>query len=162
MKGTINNGGKTFTGMGDGSQAQVKMRRSAKGHYYVKDSRRFDNVTSRDLELRTEYARDIIAQNMRVPKESIRLTMRGEPKKDILTTDEIYHVRRGVDIVGKVAIRIQTTFKGDNLIIVYSEKRIKARETHRNSSGMRGINKVTRASSQKKATARRKRDTRTY
>lgn len=162
MKGTIDNGGKTFTGMGDGSQAQVKMRRSAKGHYYVKDSRMFDSVTPRDLELRTEYARDIVAQNMRVPKESIRLTMRGEPTKSLLVTDELYHVRRGVDIIGKVAIRVQTTFRGDNLIIVYSEKRIKAKETHRNSSGQRGINKQSRSSSQQKASARRKRDTRTY
>lgn len=156
----LTTGTKSFLGSGDGSNAQKAMRRSAKGHYYIVETKAYAGVSKKDIELRKVYAKSLVSQVLHTPIGTIRLTDKGSSKVGLTTLDEVYIIRRGVDIIGKVSIRVQTTFKGNHLIIVVSEKRIKPKETKRNTDSMRGYTKKTKTQKQRRANLNRKADTR--
>ena len=158
----LTTGTKSFLGSGDGSNAQQAMRRSQKGHYYVVASKAYSPMSDRDVELRKDYARSLASEKLHTPVATIRLEPKGKPKTGLTTLDEVYIIKRGVDVIGKVSIRVQVTFSSTTMIIVVFEKRIKAKETRRNTDASRGYTKKSKTQKQRRANLNRKADTRSW
>lgn len=127
-----------------GREAYAQSRKSTKGHYRVEFTQVYDNMTEKDIELREVYGRDLVSGNVGVPIDMITLQKRGKTGKQTLTAlDEIYYVKVGRDIYGKLAIRTQRLWKSNTLIFVFQVKRNAPKPPQKAFSRNRGFQKRT-------------------
>lgn len=111
-------------GLGHYKDNRRKEWESNKGYYKLAFVETFDKMTERDIEVRQEYAKDLISTYMKVPKDLVSFRKKSS-KTGIASLDEVFYVKVGTNTVGKISIRIQRTFKEATLGIVYQEKRIR-------------------------------------
>ena len=112
--------------LGKGSSNQIKKERQTnKGHYKLAFIEPFSGVTNRDVEIKQEYAKDLISKYVGYPKDMIKFRKKSA-KQTVLSLDEVFYVKIGLETVGKVSIRVQRTFKANNMTIIYQEKKLRA------------------------------------
>lgn len=162
MHQSTQSGGKTFTGLGDGSKAVSKVKKSTRGHYRVEDSVMFTDVSERDLELKRDYAKDLVSKSIGISKDMLQLKAKGPAVQTIASVDEVYYVKQGKITVGKVMIRQQRTFKYNNLIIIFSKKYVRAPESKAKHPVKRSSKKATKGQKRHVASKRKSKDTRTF
>lgn len=141
---------------GDGSNAVSKLKKSHKGYYKLAFVEPYDKMTERDIELRQEYAKGAISQYLKVPKEMITFRKKST-NQTIISLDEVFYVKRGVETIGKVSIRVQRLFSSNNMTIIFQIKAIRENNNYkRNSQGSYKKNTKSKTRSKKK----RSKDTR--
>ena len=89
--------------------------------YRVEFVKRFNNVTTTDLQLQRKYALNLICESIGIKKEFIKLTHKKKTE-DILHTDRVYYVHQGKKLIGKCSIREQRTFTKTDLIFIYKSR----------------------------------------
>jgi len=137
----------------NGKDAVNKAKKSTKGKYHVAFSKMYESLSERDIELRFTYGKDLVSAEVGVPSDMITLDSRRKVGKQTLTSrDEIFYVKVGTYIYGKLSIRTQRTWKGNILIFVYQSKKSHTSKTKKPFSGMMGWKKQT--PSQKAQSAR--------
>lgn len=120
---------------------------SKKGHYKVAQVESFEGVTERDVELRREYAKDLIGMHTNSAADFIQLR-RKESNVTLSSLHEVYYVKIGHNTVGKISISVQRVFNKINLSFIFQEKRV------RDSAGQ-GKNKQMNPEGVSKATKRK-------
>lgn len=137
----------------NGADAYNKARKSTKGHYRVEFSKVYENMTEKDIELRKTYGKDLVSQFIAVPEDMITLKMKRKGLTQTLTSlDEVYYVRVGQDIAGKLSIRTQRLWKNNLLIFVFQAKKVALKPPQKAFSRKVGFKKKT--ASQKSQTKR--------
>lgn len=105
---------------------------SNKGYYRVAFTECYEGLTEREIELRQEYAKELVAMYIGTTKELVSFR-----KKDTSTTrvslDEVFYVKVGNATVGKISVRVQRAFRSKDVYFVFQEKRIRDyQRTNRN------------------------------
>lgn len=120
--GDIRNTKGNLLGLGDGSTAYQKQLKSRKGFYYISLQKRYRGVSELDVELREDYALDLLETHLRTPRDFLRLV---EKKENLTETslDTVYYVYQGVIVLGKMAISVRRYGSLRELLFIYSEKR---------------------------------------
>jgi hypothetical protein len=138
----------------NGKDAYKKSRQSLRGHYTVSFTKTYDKVTERDIELRRDYAKDLVAQDIGVPVDMITLKARTDKGKQTLTAlDEVFYVKVGKDTYGKVSIRTQRLLTSRILIFVFQVKKNAPKPPQKPYSRNKGFKRKT--TSQKSETNRK-------
>lgn len=134
-------------GMGHYKDNVKKEWESNKGYYRLAFVETYNKMTTRDVEIRQEYAKDLISIYARVPKDMI--VFRKKSSKTSLTSlDEVFYVKIGKSTVGKMSIRVQRTFREATLAFVFQEKRIRDIDSPK-TRGMKGFKSKTKAQKRK-------------
>lgn len=127
-----------------GRDAYALSRKSTKGHYRVEFTQVFERVTDKDIELREVYGKDLVSGNIGVPVEMITLQPKRKTGEQTLTAlDEVFYVKVGKDIYGKLSIRTQRLWKSSNLIFVFQAKKNAPKPPQKAFSRTRGFKKRT-------------------
>lgn len=136
-----------ITGMvNHGADAYKQHRKSTKGHYRIAFMNTYENVTEKDIELRVQYGKELVAQHIGSPMDMITLEPKRVHGKQTLTSlDEVFYVRVGLDIAGKLSIRTQRTWKTNSLIIIFQEKKIAPKPPQKAFSRKVGFKKRTKS-----------------
>jgi len=109
----------------NGSDAFNVVRRSTKGHYRIEFMNVYENRTNKDVELRITYGKDLVAQHIGVPIDMVTLKQKKTNGNQTLTSlDEVFYVKVGQDVAGKLSIRTQRLWKKSNLIFIFQAKKI--------------------------------------
>lgn len=109
----------------NGVDSYKQHKKSTKGHYKIAFMNTYENMTEKDIELRIQYGKELVAQHIGVPFDMITLKPKRIHGKQTLTSlDEVFYVRVGSDVAGKLSIRTQRTWKTTSLIIIFQEKKI--------------------------------------
>jgi len=111
-------------GLGSYKNNVSKEWQSKKGYYKLAFVETFNKMTERDIEIRQEYAKDLIATYIGVPKSMVTFRKRST-KTTIASLDEVFYVKVGKITVGKLSIRVQRTFSQTSLNLIFQEKRIR-------------------------------------
>lgn len=108
----------------NGTDAYKQSLKSTKGHYRVEFTRTFENMTDKDIDLRLQYGKDLVAGHMAVPVDMIKLRAKKTSGEVTLTAhDEVYYVKVGNVNYGKLSIRTQRLRKSALLIFVFQIKK---------------------------------------
>ncbi len=130
-------------GLGKYNNNTQKEWESRKGYYRLAFVESYNKMTTRDVEIRQEYAKDLIANYAKVPKDMVVFRKKSS-KTSIVSLDEVFYVRIGKSTVGKISIRVQRTFSEATLSFIFQEKRIRdVAKTHE--KGLRGYNGISKA-----------------
>lgn len=111
-------------GLGGYKNNTQKEWESRKGYYRLAFVESFNKMTDRDIDIRQEYAKDLIATYARVPKDMVVFRKKSS-KTSLVSLDEVFYVKLGKSTVGKISIRVQRTFKEATLSFIFQEKRIR-------------------------------------
>lgn len=123
MKGRL--GGLMNSGMSRGDTSAWESRRqSGKGFYETRFVETYDNLTERDLDLLYDYGIDLVRKFTGEPKKTLSLSEKKN-KQTVLGRNEVYYVKRGVDIIGKLSISYRAT-PNERLsaTYIYQEKKL--------------------------------------
>jgi len=128
----------------NGTDAYKQALKSAKGHYRVEFTRTFENMTDKDIELRLTYGKDLVAGNLGVPVDMIKLRAKKVSGELTLTAhDEVYYVKVGNINTGKLSIRTQRLRKNNLLIFVFQIKKTALKPPQKPYSRSKGFKKRT-------------------
>lgn len=105
----------------DGEKGRIARRTGFGGIYKVAITQGYKDLTEEEVDLRTSYARSIIANYYSTPKETFHLR-RQTRKQTLSSVDEVYYVKQLNKALGKISIRTQRTFSGVDMIFVYRVK----------------------------------------
>lgn len=144
-------------GLGGSKNNRAKQRKSHKGYYKLAFVEPYERMTERDVELRQEYAKDLIGKYTGLPKDLIQFRKKSS-KQTIVSLDEVFYVKTGKEPIGKLSIRVQRLFKSVSLTIIYQEKRLSDDSTY--SRDAQGSFKRKSRSAKRKTSRKRKKDTR--
>lgn len=156
---SISNANGNLYGSGSSKNNVAKQRKSHKGYYKLGFVEPYERMTERDIELRQEYAKDLIGKYTGLPKDLIQFKKKST-NQTILSLDEVFYVKTGIEPIGKVSIRVQRLFKTVSLTIIYQEKRLSGDTTY--SRDAQGNFKRKSQSAKRKASRKRKKDTRKF
>lgn len=113
----------------NGAEAYSNALKKKEGKYKPSFVEPYDNLTEREVGLKLEYAKDLLSKHLGVSRELIKLETKRSKKVTTLTSlDEVYYVKVGTSILGKISIRTQRTWKSTSLLFVYQEKQVTAQE----------------------------------
>ncbi|QPY77416.1 hypothetical protein ANTHOS_180 [Bacillus phage Anthos] len=113
----------------NGADAYNNALKKKEGKYKPSFVEPYDNLTERELSLKLEYAKDLLSKHLGVTRELIKLETKRSKKVTTLTSlDEVYYVKVGTTILGKMSIRTQRTWKSTSLLFVYQEKQVMVQE----------------------------------
>lgn len=113
----------------NGAEAYSNALKKKEGKYKPSFVEPYDNLTEREVGLKLEYAKDLLSKQLGVSRELIKLETKRSKKVTTLTSlDEVYYVKVGTSILGKISIRTQRTWKSTSLLFVYQEKQVTAQE----------------------------------
>ncbi|AMW63130.1 hypothetical protein SAGEFAYGE_210 [Bacillus phage SageFayge] len=120
-------GARGMNGLNDnGRNAMQGVLKKTSGNYRVEFIEEFKNVTERNVELKEKYALELVAKHTGTSIDIIRLVPKRNGEVVTLTClDSVYYVKIGTTILGKVSIRVQRTFRGRSIMIVYKTKVLK-------------------------------------
>ncbi|AYJ76343.1 hypothetical protein BSP12_157 [Bacillus phage BSP12] len=135
-----------------GREAYDKARKSTKGHYRVEFTQVYENMTEKDVELRKVYGVDLVAGNLGVPVDMVTLQTKKKTEQTLTALDEVFYVKVGQDVCGKLSIRTQRLWKGSILIFVFQLKKTALKPPQKAFSRKRGYKK--RTASQKSQASR--------
>lgn len=108
----------------NGTDAYKQALKSTKGHYRIEFTKTFENMTDKDVELRLTYGKDLVAGNLGVPVDMIKLRAKKVSGELTLTAhDEVYYVKVGNVNYGKLSVRTQRLRKNALLIFVFQIKK---------------------------------------
>lgn len=143
-----------LTGINDnGKDAYKKSLSSTKGHYRVEFTRVFEGLSEKDVELRKVYGTDLVSQYAGIPADMLTLHLKKSTGEQTLTSkDEVYYIKVGKDIYGKLSIRTQRLLKGNMLVFVLQAKKNAVKSPQKAFSRSKGFKKKT--TSQKRQTSR--------
>ncbi|AHJ87177.1 hypothetical protein BCP8-2_139 [Bacillus phage BCP8-2] len=127
----------------NGKDAYKRSRQSTKGIYRVGFTEMFERVTERDIELKHTYAKDLLSNYLKVPVDMIHLKVKRKPQQTLTSVDEVFYVKVGSDIYGKVSIRVQRVLRGNILIFVFQEKAASPKPPAKSYSRKTGFKKKT-------------------
>lgn len=96
-------------------------QRGIHGYYVVKFVERMARVSSKEIELRQDYATQFIAVYLHTDPKLIRLKLKKQTQT-LTTVDDVYYVSIGKVILGKISISTQRAFQWASLIFIYQEK----------------------------------------
>jgi len=111
-------------GLGGYKDNVSKEWESKKGYYKLAFVESFDKMTDRDVDIRQEYAKDLIATYVKVPKSMVVFRKKSSTTS-LASLDEVFYVKIGKSTVGKISIRVQRTFTQTTLSFVFQEKSIR-------------------------------------
>src|SRR5699024_8398407 len=95
---------------GTGNNHTVKkQRQSYRGYYKLGFVEPYNGVSERDVEIRQEYAKDLISKYTGIPKNMIQFRKKST-NQTIVSLDEVFYVKTGKEILGKMSIRVQRMF----------------------------------------------------
>lgn len=139
------NGARGTTGInGNGTDAYKQSLKSNKGHYRIEFTRTFENMTDKDVELRVQYGKDLVAGNLAVPVDMVKLRAKKTSGEQTLTSlDEVFYVKVGNVNYGKLSIRTQRLRKNALLIFVFQIKKIALKSPQKPYSRNKGFKKRT-------------------
>lgn len=149
------------TGLNDnGRDAYKKSKQSTKGHYRVEFTKMYEDMTDKDVDLRKEYGKQLVAANVGVPADMITLKVKRNPgdQQTLTCRDEVFYVKVGTDNYGKLSIRTQRLRKSSALIFVFQVKKNAIKPPQKSYSRVRGYKK--RTVSQKAQASRKSYNTR--
>ncbi|ALA07712.1 hypothetical protein PBC6_120 [Bacillus phage PBC6] len=108
----------------NGADAFKKSRQSTKGHYRVAFTNIFEKMTERDISLKYTYGKDLLSSYLSVPVDMISLKPKRSAVTQTLTAlDEVFYVKVGKEIYGKLSIRVQRLRKNNLLIFIFQDKK---------------------------------------
>jgi hypothetical protein len=139
----------------NGTDAYNQSLKSAKGHYKLEFTQMYEHLSERDIDLRYTYAKDLLSNNIGVPTHMINLKpKRTESLQPTLTArDEIFYVRVGNVIYGKMSIRTQRLRRNLVLIFIFQVKKISIKSPQK--SFTRPMRLTKRTQSQRSQTNRK-------
>lgn len=143
-----------LTGVNEnGKNAYKKSLSSTKGHYRVEFTRVYEGLSEKDVELRKVYGTDLVSQYAGIPTDMLTLKMKKSTGEQTLTArDEVYYIRVGKDIYGKLSIRTQRLLKGNMLVFVLQVKKNAIKSPQKAFS--RNVGFKSKTKSQKQQTSR--------
>lgn len=106
-----------------------KQRQTNLGYYRLGIVETYNKMTSRDIDIRQEYAKDLIGRYIGAPKDLITFRKKSTTQT-ALSLDEVFYVKIGKETVGKVSIRVQRLFSSSNLTFIYQEKNLRDGSTY--------------------------------
>jgi len=127
----------------NGKDAYKRSRQSTKGNYRIAFTELFEKVTERDLSLKHTYAKDLLSNYLKVPVDMITLKVKRKPQQTLTSVDEVFYVKVGSDIYGKVSIRVQRVLRGNMLIFIFQEKKAALKPPTKSYSRKTGFKKKT-------------------
>ncbi|QFP93269.1 UNVERIFIED_ORG: hypothetical protein Xoosp15_4 [Xanthomonas phage Xoo-sp15] len=127
----------------NGKDAYKRSRQSTKGNYRIAFTELYERVTERDIELKHTYAKDLLANYLKVPVDMVHLKVKRKPQQTLTSIDEVFYVKVGSDIYGKVSIRVQRVLRGNMLIFVFQEKKASPKPPAKSYSRKTGFKKKT-------------------
>lgn len=128
----------------NGTDAYKQALKSNKGHYRIEFTKTFENMTDKDVELRFTYGKDLVAGNVGVPADMIKLRAKKTSGEQTLTAlDEVFYVKVGNVNYGKLSIRTQRLRKNALLIFVFQIKKTALKPPQAAYSRNKGFKKRT-------------------
>lgn len=98
------------------------VRRSTKGYYVLDFTDSYTGVSERDVELRRDYAKGLVANYYNLDQRTLHLRKKSE-KQTAISLDEVYYVKAGDKPIGKISIRVTRLFKDIAISFVFQRKR---------------------------------------
>ena len=125
--GDITNTYGSLLGAGVKTDHTSKVRNSPRGFYYLEFSKRYRGVTELDIDLRYNYAIELIANHTGIAEDFLHL----KTKKSTITEtslDSVYYVHQGSHIIGKMSISIRRYGNINELLFIYQVKELYSRQ----------------------------------
>lgn len=108
----------------DTEASRKKYLQSKRGTYNMEFIRSFKDMTEMDIDLRIDYAKDLLHKLLNVHEDFIQFEMKkGSGKSGITTRYEVFYVSVGKEVVGKMSIATQRAFLTNTLTFVYQSRR---------------------------------------
>lgn len=117
----------SYVSTGGNFEYAENRKKSKKGFYQVAFTKEYKGLSSRDIELKNEYGKDLVSKYTGCPKEVLHLQRKSE-KTGLTAIDTVYYIKEGKYTIGKLAIREQQTFRDLGLIFIYLTKESKPKE----------------------------------
>ncbi|USL89348.1 hypothetical protein vBBceHLY2_00072 [Bacillus phage vB_BceH_LY2] len=109
----------------NGKNAIENRKRSKSGTYTPSFIETYEKVTEKDVDLRKSYAIDLTSKHLGVRRELIKLDDKRSSIVNTLTSrDEVWYVYIGNQVVGKLSVRTQRTYKGISLVFILQTKQV--------------------------------------
>lgn len=107
---------------GDQRKANERRSKSTKGYYSMAFTEPFERLTTRDIDIRQEYAKDAVARFYGIHKNYVKLRNKST-KPSGINLDEVFYIYVGQHPVGKLSIRV-TRFseKNNRMLLIYQHK----------------------------------------
>ncbi|AHZ09924.1 hypothetical protein FP76_gp170 [Bacillus phage Evoli] len=110
----------------NGADAHANALKKTTGKFRPSFVEMYDNVTEKDIALKETYALDLISKHMNTPREMIQLE--GKRNGEVVTLtclDEVFYVKIGTSVIGKLSIRVQRSYKSRSLLYIFQERVLK-------------------------------------
>lgn len=109
----------------NGTSAIENRKKSKKGDYKPEFVEMYSKVSDKDVELRKDYAIDLLSKHLGVRRELIVLDdKRSSTINTVTARDEVYYVYVGQQVAGKISIRTQRTWKSIDLLFIFQTKQV--------------------------------------
>ena len=103
-------------------EAAERRSKSTKGYYSMAFTEPFDRLTTRDIDIRQEYAMDAVARYYGIHKNYVHLRNKSS-KPTGINLDEVFYVYVGQHPVGKMSIRVTRFSETNNrMVLIYQHK----------------------------------------
>lgn len=118
-------------GGGKSSKSKIisKRKKTHLGYYRLGFVEPYVKMTERDIEIRQEYAKDLVSRYVGAPKDMIQFRKKSSTQTS-LSLDEVFYVKIGKETIGKISIRVQRMFTSSNLTFIYQEKNLRDGSTY--------------------------------
>ena len=114
---------KTITS--NGADAIENRKRSKKGNYVPEFVEMYSKVSSKDVELRYEYGKDLLSKHLGVRRDLVKLEEKRDGTINTVTSrDEVFFVYVGLQVAGKLSIRTQRTWRSTDLLFIFQVKKV--------------------------------------
>lgn len=108
----------------DGSKGVEARNKRFGKHYKVIASLSFSNISEQEIDLRESYAKSLVSNRCGIPLRQVYLELNSTTQTST-SLNEVYLIRNGKNSFGKVSVRVQRTFRGNDLYFVIQKKRRK-------------------------------------
>lgn len=125
--GDITNTYGNLLGSGTKTDHTSIIRNSKRGYYYIEFSKKYRGISELDIDLRFNYAIELIALHTGTPEYLISL----DTKKETITEsslDGVYYVHQGSHIIGKMSISVRRYGNINELLFIYQKKELQSRQ----------------------------------
>jgi hypothetical protein len=141
-----------------GKFANEKAKQKKEGTYRVSFTEVFDRVTEKDIQLRKQYALNLISTYLYAYEHLLHLEAKTkEGKQTASALDEVFYVKFGKEVLGKVSIRTQRGLRFNSLYFVFQQKHTNRppSESYKQDGGYKKATK-SRQSDQNRRSARKR------
>lgn len=136
---------------GRGKNTYPDRWKNHKGHYRLAFVENYTKLSPRDIELKLDYAKDLISNYVGTPEDMIKLQLKDRTQK-LANMDEVYYVKVGTYTIGKLSIRVtQVLDRPADMSVVYREKRV----GDKSKGGTRGFKNSNATKSSKRKNKRK-------